>query len=136
LQAPRAADALNEAAEKLGKAASKMQQGLDPDEADHGRAQQKIDDAAKKLDQARQEVENELAREQLARLADRIKGLKERQDAAIDDSQRLHKNMLLEKMWTPGKLDSLRQLGQTQRMLAKETDSVKEKLKGAFVFES
>src|SRR5213076_366071 len=94
-----------------------------------------LKEAQKKLDQARERTEEELARERLARIADLIKGLKDRQDAAIAESGRLHKGMLRNGFWPDGMLNSLVDLARTQEGLGKETGSLKEKLKGAAVFE-
>src|SRR5262249_19048477 len=63
------------------------------------------------------------------------KGLKDRQDAAIAESGRLHKTMLQKTNWTRALLNSLEDNAKTQQGLAKETASLKEKLKGAAVFE-
>src|SRR5262249_39364786 len=69
------------------------------------------------------------------RIADRLKGLKERQDAAVSESARLHKEMLRKGSWSQGLLNSLEDHAKAQQGLAKETGGLREKLKGAPVFE-
>ena len=134
LQAPQAAKALDQAAEKMGRAARRLEGGDDAEE-EQKQALEQLQEAQEKLDQAKERTEEELARERLARIADEIKGLKERQDAAIAESGRLHKGMLRSGFWKDGMLNSLGDLMKTQDGLGKETARLKEKLKGALVFE-
>jgi hypothetical protein len=134
LRAERAGEALDEAGAQLERAGKRMADGGDPDE-DLKQAQKRMQDAQKKFKEAQERAEEELAREQLARLADQIKGLKVRQDAAIAESLRLHKTLLEKGAWTTERLRSLDHLADSQQGLAKETGSLKEKLKGAAVFE-
>ncbi len=134
LQAPQAGKALDQAGQKMERAAKQLDDGMDPDE-DMKEAFDQIKEAQKELDQAQAQTEEELAREQLARIADRIKGLKERQDAAIAESARIHKSMLQNSKWSRALIISLGDQAESQKLLAKETASLKEKLKGALVFE-
>jgi hypothetical protein len=134
LQAPRAGKELAQAADEMGKAVRQLQEGDDPEDAQE-QALQRLEQAQEKLQEAQNEAENELAREQLARLADQIKGLKQRQDAAIDESARLHKQMLKTSGWVRALLPSLKDHGQVQEALGKEAAGLAEKLKGAPVFE-
>ncbi len=134
LQAPQAGKALNRAAGKMERAARQLDAGEDPD-MDQQEALEQIEEAEQKLRDAQEQTEEELAREQLARIADQIKGLKDRQDAALAESQRLHKAMLRKGNWTHALLNSLEDNGKAQQGLAKETESLKAKLKGAVVFE-
>jgi hypothetical protein len=134
LQAPRAGKALDQAGQKMERAAKRLEQGLDPEE-DLQEAQKRVAEAQQELNQAQERTREELAREQLARIADRLKGLKERQDAAITESARLHKEMLRKGMWTGALLNSLEDHARAQQGLGKETAGLKDKLKGAAVFE-
>src|SRR5262249_4959600 len=97
--------------------------------------QDKIKEAQEQLQQAQQQTQEELAREQLQRIADRIKGLKERQDAAIIETQRLHKAMLQRGRWIDDHVRSLSEHAGSQDTMAKDAGALKEKLKGALVFE-
>jgi hypothetical protein len=134
LQAPQAGKALDQAAQKMERAAKQLDQGEDGEE-EQKEALKQLQEAQKKLAQAQERTEEELARERLARIADQIKGLKDRQDAAIAESERLHKGMLRSGFWPDALLNSLGSLADTQEGLGKETARLKEKLKGAAVFE-
>ncbi|MCI0378307.1 MAG: hypothetical protein L0215_11925 [Gemmataceae bacterium] len=130
LQEEQASRAMNRAAQEMDKAAQKLGDGENPEE-NQQEALDRIEDAQAKL----QEFEEELAREQLAKIADRIKGLKERQDAFLDRSKELQKKVVERKRWSTGLLDTLVGDITSQQGLAGETRSLKEKLKDAKVFE-
>jgi len=131
LQADQASKELNRAGEALERAADQMEAGEAPEEA--------LDEAKEHLDKAQaklQESQDELAREQLARIADHLRGLKERQDGLTEESVRLHKAAIEKtKHWTDKLLSSLKNNARTQKLIGQETDSLKDKLKGAKVFE-
>ncbi len=130
LQEQRAANELNRAAENLDQAAKKLGQNENADEEQKD-AQEQVKQAQKDF----QESDEELAREQLVKIADKLQGLKERQDAAIERSGEFHKKILAKKFWADELADSLGGDAVAQRGLAKETESLKEKLKQAKVFE-
>jgi hypothetical protein len=130
LQEQRASKDLDKVAEDLQKAADKLKQGQDAGEEPKD-AQQKLADAKKALEQS----EEELAREQLAKVADRLQGLKERQDAAVDRTKELHKKVMAKKTWTEPLQRTLENDTTAQQGLAKEVRSLKEKIKEAKVFE-
>lgn len=130
LRADDASKALSKAGREMERAAKMIDDGEDPQEAQE-QALERIEDAQAKL----QEAEDELAREQLAKIADRLKGLKERQETATAESARLHKESVEKrKQWTEPLLQSLKGLAKTQKGLGQETDSLKDKLKNAKVF--
>jgi hypothetical protein len=130
LEADRASKDLGQAAQEMEKAAKQMAAGEDPQDA--------VEQALEKVEQAQlklEEEEEELAREQLAKIADQIKGLKERQEAATREMERIHKSVVdTNKRWTSGLKTSLGDLARTQKGLGQETDSLREKLKDALVF--
>ncbi len=130
LQAEQASRELDKAAQELDKAAQQLERGDNPEEAQE-QARQRLEKAQDRLE----DVEDELAREQLARIADQLKGLKERQDAAGERSRELHKKVLQRQRWSRELLESLGTLIDAQEGLVKETDSLREKLKQALVFE-
>jgi hypothetical protein len=134
LQAHQAGKALGKAGQQMEKAAGQLDRGEDPDEAQE-EALDNLDEAREKLQQAEQDIEDELAREQLTKIADQLKALKERQDGAIDESVRIHQALLQRNKWTKPLKASLSELARVQEELARETKSVKEKLKGAPAFE-
>jgi hypothetical protein len=131
LQAEGASKELNRAAQEMDRAAQQLENGENPEDAQN-EALERLENAQAKL----QEAQDELLREQLAKIADKLKGLKERQDAAIAESVRLHKEAVeRKKHWTDPLLQSLKMLAKSQKTIGLETDSLKEKLKGAKVFE-
>jgi hypothetical protein len=130
LQEQRASNDLNRAAEDVDKAAKKLEQG------DNAAEEQR--DAQEQLQQAKadlQESEEELAREELVKIADKLQGLKERQDAALERSGEFQKKILAKKFWADELADTLSGDAISERGLAKETQSLKENLKQAKVFE-
>jgi hypothetical protein len=130
LQEQRASNDLNRAAEEADKAAKKLQKGENA--ADE---QQNAQDQIQQARQEFQESEQELAREQLVQIADKLTGLKERQDSALERSEGFHKRLLARKLWTDELADTLGGDALSQRGLGKETASLKEKVKQAKVFE-
>jgi hypothetical protein len=134
LQAHQAGKALGKAGQQMEKAAGQLDRGEDPDEAQE-EALDNLDEAREKLQQAEQDMEDELAREQLSKIADQLKALKERQDAALNESVRIHQGVLQKNKWTSDMRKSLSELAAVQEELARETRSAGEKLKGAPAFE-
>ena len=130
LQENRAAREMREAARDLEKAADQADMGEDPGEAEKN-ALDRIEQAQNDLDDFRQE----LAREQLVKIADKLKGLKERQDTALERTKELHKKVVERKKWSPALLKTLESDATTQDGLAEEARSLQEKLKDALVFE-
>ncbi len=132
LQEPKAARELQKAADDLEAAAKMMEGGAGAE------AQEKEREAQEHIEKAQQQLEHlqeELAREQLAQIGDRLKGLKERQDAATERTRELQAKVEAQKKWSRGLMESLDGDRQSQIGLAKETQSLEEKLKGALVFE-
>ena len=110
-----------------------MQDGADP-AAQQDEALERLEEARRDLREARQAIEEELAREKLAKLADQIKGLKERQESRLEESARIHQQLLQRKQWSRGLLSSLRDLARSQDHLAKEAAGLADgKLAGASV---
>ena len=130
LQEPKAAREAEKAADELRKGAKKLRGGEPADEEER-KAQEHLD----KMEADLEDLQQELAREQLAQIGERIKGLKERQDAAVERSKELHAKVIARKQWSVGLIETLDADRQTQAGLAKETQSLEEKLKGALVFE-
>src|SRR5207237_1850886 len=125
----QASKARERAAQEMEKAVQRLEEGQNPEE-NQQEALDRVEDAQAKLE----EFEEELSREQLAKIADKIKGLKERQDAALEASKDLHKKLTAKNQWTDGLVDTLRGQTMTQQGLKSETESLKDKLKEAKVF--
>jgi hypothetical protein len=136
-RSPRAAQAMQKAAEGMQRAGQQLSRGNNAQE-DEQEALDRLQEAREELKKAREQVEDELEREQLAKVADEIKALKERQAALIAERERIQKNLL------EGRADNRRpilvSLGQLSRNQGKEglakdlSELAKKKLEGAPVF--
>jgi hypothetical protein len=134
LRAGRASQALGKANSEMGQAGQQLQQGDD--------AEDKQDEALDRLNEARREVkralgdaEEELAREQLGKIADQLKRLKERQEGHIAEGNRLQKEVQERKGWTRPLMFSLNDLSTAQKALGEETAKLaKDKLSDTLVF--
>ncbi len=129
LQEQQAAKAMKDAIEKVEKAGDKVKQGQN--------AEQEQQDARKKLEEAKldvQESEEELAREMLIKIADQLKGLKERQDASLKRTENLHPKVMKRKSWSEALLNTLDGNIDGQTGIAEETGGLQKKLEGAVVF--
>ncbi|HZT80237.1 MAG TPA: hypothetical protein VFA26_08445, partial [Gemmataceae bacterium] len=126
---------LDQAAEEMKRAGEQMDQGQAGDEQQDD-ALDRLDEAQRELERAREDTEEELAREQLAKVADLIKRIKERHEGFIAERERIQDELLRQKQWR-GLLISLGRLAEAQGEtgLAGETASLaEEKLKGAPIF--
>jgi hypothetical protein len=133
-RAERARQALSGASGNMEQAGQQLNRGQDPDEPQE-EALDRLNDARRALQQERREIEEELAREQLAKISDQIKRLKERQERAIAEADRIQKVVLEKKKWKRPQLTSLGDLAGVQESLGKETRNLaEEKLEGAPVF--
>ncbi len=115
----RATREMEQARERLenGEAASeKMDDALD-----------RLDDAQRELDQANRKNEEELAREQMAKFADDIKALRDREQRLLDESARIHALVKKDKKWERPVRTSLNDLRRQQETLAGEVRALLEK---------
>jgi hypothetical protein len=84
----RAARAMGKAAEQMEQAAQRLGRGEKPDDETEN-ALDRLDEARAEAEQATDRTENELEREQRARVADLLKRLKERQESLSAESTRV-----------------------------------------------
>ena len=130
LEEKRAEDRINEADNDLDKAQELTQNnGGDP-----GESSSKPSDELKQAKEELKQAEEALARELLIKIADQLEGLKKRQEALVERSETLHAKVMKRKSWSEAFIDTLDGNADTQKGIADETDSFKEKLKGAKVF--
>jgi hypothetical protein len=131
------------AGREMERAAKEMERAVQLLEK-HENPEQPQKEAEANLEEAKnlvQDAEDELLREQLAKIEDKLKGLKERQDNAIKEMVRLHEQafgkekMANQKFWDRILLTSLGELSESQKAIGRETDALKDKLKGAKVFQ-
>jgi hypothetical protein len=134
LRAGRASQAMTKAADQMGEALKRLEKGEDADEKQED-ALDRLDEAQDEMQRAADDAAEQLAREQLAKVADVLKQLKERQEGLVAEAERIQRDVLERKVWDRGHQISLRQLGDAQKELSEETATVaKEKLSGAVVF--
>ena len=133
----------DKASRQAGRAASRMQQaGQQMQQGDRQQAGARQDQAADELEQAeqqlaqkRQELEAQLAEEQLAKVADSITQLYERELALGKEIDRLEALRQEKGRLTRGQVQSVISLSRVQRGLAEEAGSLGEQLDAAKVFE-
>jgi len=131
LQEQRAANHLKEAVDKIDDAREKAQNGQNPD--------QDIKDAQAELNRAKEDLKKSgehLARELLIKIADQLKGIKERQDAVVVRSEDFHPKVMRQKSWSDALLTTMEGNMDAQKDIGDETETVKTKLKDAKVFHS
>jgi hypothetical protein len=132
-QAHEAAEEMHNAAKKMERVARELDRGEDPKEA-LDQAKDNVDRAKDRLDEARKATEEELGREQIAKIVDQLKGLKERQDGFITEAERLNKAVVQARYWDIKLLQSYSALSDAQGWLAKDAGLLRNKIKGAKVY--
>jgi hypothetical protein len=133
LRGERASQALGQANEGMQRATQQMERGQNSDEQEQ--LLNRINEARRRLQEARADVEEELIREKLAKLADQIKGLRQRQESLLAESARIHRELLQRKQWVRPLQFSLRAQSDVERSLGEETERLAtEKLEGSKVF--
>jgi len=137
-RSPRAAQAAQKAAEAMQRMAQKLERGENAQE-EQQEVLDRLQEARDEEKKAREQIEEELEREQLAKVADQIKAIKERQEALIAERERIQ-NLLLQRpegfrtlLTSLGDLS--RNQGSKEGGLAKELSTLADKkLEGAPVF--
>ena len=121
-----AAQSLRRAAREMDTARQQLEQG-EPAELTQDDALDRLDDANAQMDDARQQQEEELVREKLAKVADQVRALRERQQRAVDESARIHAEVTKAGKWDEGLMSSLAELREQQNALADEVTALIEK---------
>src|SRR5262249_6913961 len=130
-----AARPVQDAAEQMSRAAGQMEQG-DAAERTQDDALDKLDEAQRALDQQREQTaQGELMREQRAKLPDRLRGLQERQKAAVAELTRIHEALKKSPTFPDALAESLSNLRDAEERLRGEVESLaREKFDGLPVF--
>lgn len=134
-RAGRAGGELSRAGERMADAQQELERGENSEE-NQDEALDRLNEAQRELRQAREDNEEHLAREKLAKVADEIKLLMERQEALRQDTSEFHKRLLERKQWERPLVVTLQnRLAKPQHDLSRDTsDLAEKKLAGAKVF--
>ncbi len=134
MRASRAGQALSKAGEQMDGAGQQLDGGQ-KGEGEQDEALERLNEAQRELERARKEAEEELAREQISKLADLIRPLKERQEALTADTTHSQERVQRKGAWSRSfKADFLRKR-EAQRSLGEETkDLATKRLTNAPVF--
>lgn len=129
LQADSARSKLAGASASMSAAGEQSEQG-DAQSAGESaeRAERDLEEAEQQLAQRRKQAEADLAREQLARMEDSLKGLHERQQKLLQETQRLEQLRTVENRLSRAQLATLGDLARLQQSLGGETAQLAEKL--------
>lgn len=123
MRVSRAGQALSRAGEQMEGAGQQMdggQQGEDEQEE----TLERLNEAQRELQRARKEAEEELGREQIIRLADLIRPLKERQDALSAETARFQENIQRKGKWDRFLRSDFLRKSDAQHGLGAETEEV------------
>jgi hypothetical protein len=123
LRGERGGRAMEQANQKLEEAVKQLQRREQQD-MNQEQALDRIEEARQEVERAREQAEEELGREQLVRVMETLKQLKERQDARVADAKALWDEVLQQKALTRGQLDRLNKLADAEDILAEETGTV------------
>lgn len=135
LQARKSGAAMQRAASRMEQAEKDLESNNSGEAAEQ--QQEALDDleqAQRELANRRREAEEQLAHEQLERIADELKDMIAREQGVIDETKRLHELREEQGRWKREQLLTLRDLAGTQRGLKDETDHLVGKLSAAEVF--
>src|SRR5262249_47267020 len=134
MHAGKASQSLRDAGGQMDQAGQMLERGEDAQEQEED-ALERLRDALEDLQDAREDTEEELAREKLFKIAEQLKLLKERQEAQLPESERIHREILQKKQWDLALRGSLLRQADGQEALGKDTQALAEsKLKDAEVF--
>jgi hypothetical protein len=126
MRAPRAGEALSRVGEQMEGAGQQMNGGKEGED-EQEETLERLHETQRELQRARKEAEEELGREQIIRLADLIRPLKERQEALSAETIRFQENIQQIGKWSrPLQGDFLRKRD-AQKALGEETAELAEK---------
>jgi hypothetical protein len=130
----RAKQALEQAQEDMAEAVKRLEK-KQPDDEKQEDALDRLDEARQELQRAKKRAEEELGREQLVRVADAIRRIRERQEGHVAEGKRIQDAALERKGWARALRASLGNLAESQKGLGDETETVAKKdLSSAPVF--
>src|SRR5262249_45942195 len=122
----RAREMMQEAREDMVDALKELSRGR-KDEEKQDDILDRLEEARRGVERARQKAEEELAREQLVRVADVLRRIRERQEGHLEESKRIQDSVLQRKEWARSRKQSLSNLGESQKGLGQEAAAVAKK---------
>lgn len=136
LQAEQASRAAQKGASKMGQAGQQGQQG-NGEQAAAGaqQAEQDLDEAQQRLAERRRQAEEELAAEQMARMEDNLKSLRDRQKNLLAETRHYDGLKSKQQALSHEQALSVRDLARSQRGLHADTAALAKKLSTAPVYE-
>jgi hypothetical protein len=136
LQAAAASQSATQAGEQMQQAGSQAEQGQGQEAAEAADlAQEQLDQAQQQLAEQREQMERDLAREQLAKLEDGLRALVGRQQGVIDETVRLEQERQQAGRLSRGAAVSLKQLAGTQAAVRDETEAMVARATAAEAFQ-
>lgn len=135
LQAESAERPLADAASRMQQSGQEGEQGDASAATDQAQmAEQELADAAQEVAKRRQQAESDLAAEQLAKLADGLKAVRDRQQRVLTETQRLEGVRGAQGQWTEAQASSVQDLAREQSLLDAESRDLMTKVAAAEVF--
>ncbi len=126
MRASRAGQSLAAAGEQMAGAGERMNEGQ-KGEDEQEETLERLNEAQRELQRARKDAEEELGREQITRLADLIRPLKERQDALNADAARTQESVQRKGKWDRALRGDYLRKSEAQKGLGAETLELGEK---------
>jgi len=120
------AESVRRAAEQMEAAREELERGRAATEK-QDEALDRLDEALDKLDKEKQETKEQLSKEKKDQLAEQLKGLRERQKAAIDEASRIQAAVEKGKAWDRPLIASLGDLEDREKAIAAELRTFTEK---------
>lgn len=135
LQAEAAERPLADAAQRMQQSGQASQQGDSESAADQAQmAEQELADAAREVARRRQQAEADLAAEQLAKLADGLRSVRDRQHKVLSETERLEGARVQQGQLTEAQSSSVADLAREQALLDSEARDLVEQVAAAEVF--
>ncbi len=126
--------ALSQAGGGMERAGNQLRQGGNPEEKQDD-VLDRIDEAKREVEKARKHAEDELTRENLTRVADVLKRLRERQAGHNAEGTRIQADVVKKEAWSRVMANNLGDLARNQKDLGEETStSTGKELAGTPVF--
>jgi hypothetical protein len=126
------ANAVRRAAEQMDAARAELEQGRPPADQQED-ALNRLDEAMRKLDTEQKQDQEQLSREKRTQLLERLKAIRDRQQAANTEAARIQETAAKAKHWDRPLIASLRDLDDREKALAEELRGFTEKQLGELI---